>query len=171
VSREWQFLSLCQHTWIMGRQHQLRETAGENQQWLKEIIVHWEGFFRKNHRTTAAQVTAELNIHLEDPISTKTVWCELHKSNIHDSAATAKPLITESNAQMRKRWCYDHKTWTSDNWKQAYDMVRWLVLRAVPFIITSLHLKNTQGSLQSRMPGSNSPSWPNYYKGVHGQVG
>jgi hypothetical protein len=27
----------------------------------------------KNHRRTAAQVTAELNIHLEDPISTKGV--------------------------------------------------------------------------------------------------
>jgi hypothetical protein len=25
----------------------------------------------KNHRTTAAQVTAELNIYLEDPVSTK----------------------------------------------------------------------------------------------------
>jgi hypothetical protein len=25
----------------------------------------------KNHRTTAAQVTAELNIHLEDPVSIK----------------------------------------------------------------------------------------------------
>jgi hypothetical protein len=25
----------------------------------------------KNHRTTAAQVTAELNIRLEDPVSTK----------------------------------------------------------------------------------------------------
>jgi IS30 family transposase len=27
----------------------------------------------KNHRTTAAQATAELNIHLEDPVSTKAV--------------------------------------------------------------------------------------------------
>ena len=27
----------------------------------------------KNHRTTAAKVTTELNIHLEDPVSTKTV--------------------------------------------------------------------------------------------------
>jgi transposase len=26
----------------------------------------------KNHKTTAAQVIAELNIHLEDPVSTKT---------------------------------------------------------------------------------------------------
>jgi hypothetical protein len=56
----------------------------------------------KNHRTTAVQVTGELNIHLEDPVSTKTVRCELHKSNIHCRAAIAKPLITESNAQMHK---------------------------------------------------------------------
>jgi hypothetical protein len=60
----------------------------------------------KNHRTAAAQVT-ELNIHLEDPVSTK-----LHKSNIHGMTAIAKPLLTESNAQMRKRWRHDHTTWT-----------------------------------------------------------
>jgi hypothetical protein len=36
--------------------------------------------------------TAELNIHLEDPVSTKTVQRELHKSNIHGRAAIAKPL-------------------------------------------------------------------------------
>jgi hypothetical protein len=56
----------------------------------------------KNHRTTAAQVTAELNIHLEDTVSTKTVQRELHKSSIHGRVAIAKPLITESNAQMHK---------------------------------------------------------------------
>jgi hypothetical protein len=39
--------------------------------------------------------TAELNIHLEDPVSTKTVRRELHKSIIHGTAAIAKP-------QMRK---------------------------------------------------------------------
>jgi hypothetical protein len=52
--------------------------------------------------TTAAQVTAELDIHLEDPVSTKSVQHELHKSNIHGRAAIAKPLITESNSQMHK---------------------------------------------------------------------
>jgi transposase len=56
----------------------------------------------KNHITTAAQMTAELNIHLEDSVSTKTVRRELHKSNIHGRTTIAKPLITESNAQMRK---------------------------------------------------------------------
>jgi hypothetical protein len=49
----------------------------------------------------------------------KTVRRELHKSNTHGRAAIAKPLITESNVQMRKRWCNDHKIWTSDNWKRA----------------------------------------------------
>jgi FixJ family two-component response regulator len=68
----------------------------------------------KSHRTTAARVTAELNIHHEDPFSTETVQRELHRSNIHGRAATAKPLITENNAQMRKRWHHDHKTWISD---------------------------------------------------------
>jgi hypothetical protein len=64
----------------------------------------------KNHRITVAQVTAELNIHLEDPVSTKTVHHKLHKSNIHGTAAIAKPLITESNTQMHKQWCRNHQT-------------------------------------------------------------
>jgi hypothetical protein len=78
----------------------------------------------KNHTTTPAPATAELNIYLEDPVSTKTVLRELYKSNFHGRAAVAKPLITESNAQMRKRWCHDHKTWTSDSWKRARNMAR-----------------------------------------------
>jgi hypothetical protein len=46
----------------------------------------------KNHRTTATQVTAELNIHLEDPVSTKTVLHEIYNSNIHNRAAITEPL-------------------------------------------------------------------------------
>jgi hypothetical protein len=56
----------------------------------------------KNQRTTGAQMTAELNIHLEEPVFTETVRCELHKSGIQSRAAIAKPLITESSAQMCK---------------------------------------------------------------------
>jgi hypothetical protein len=67
-------------------------------------------FVSKYNRTTAAGVTAELNIHPEDTVSTKTLRREILKSNIHARAAIAKPLITESNAQMHKRWCHDHKT-------------------------------------------------------------
>jgi hypothetical protein len=52
----------------------------------------------KNHANIAAQVTAELNIHLEGLVSTKIVTRELHKSNIHGRAAMAKLLITGSTA-------------------------------------------------------------------------
>jgi hypothetical protein len=69
-------------------------------------------------------MTAELNIHLDDPVCTNTVRCEFHKSDIHGTTAIGKPLITESNAQMRKRWCHGHEIWTSHNWKRWRDMVR-----------------------------------------------
>jgi hypothetical protein len=62
-------------------------------------------------------VTAELNIHPEEPVTTKKFQQELHKSDIHGTAATSKPLITDSSAKGQKRWCDDHKTWTSDDWK------------------------------------------------------
>jgi len=71
----------------------------------------------KNYRTAAEKVTAKLNIHREDPASTKTDCRELLKSKIHVGAAIAKPLIIEDNTKWRKRWCVDHKTWKSENWK------------------------------------------------------
>jgi len=57
----------------------------------------------KAHRTAAAKLTAELNIHLEDPVSTKRVRRELHKYNTRGTAAVAKPLIKENNAKRRKK--------------------------------------------------------------------
>jgi transposase len=36
----------------------------------------------KNHRTTVAQVTAELYSHPKDLVSTKIIRCELHKSTV-----------------------------------------------------------------------------------------
>jgi predicted transcriptional regulator len=83
-----------------------------------------EGFRRtlkrnvsKNHRTTAAKVTAEPTIYLEDLVSTKTFRWELHKSDIHLIAEVAEPLLTENNTKMRKILCGDDKTRTSDDWK------------------------------------------------------
>jgi hypothetical protein len=55
------------------------------------------------NQSTAAKVTAEVDTYLEDPVSTNTVRQQLHKSNIHGRAATAKPLITENSAKRRKR--------------------------------------------------------------------
>ena len=64
----------------------------------------------EDHRSTAAKVTAELNIHPEDPVSAQAVQHELHKYDIYGRAAIAEPVITENNTKRQKRWCDDHKT-------------------------------------------------------------
>jgi hypothetical protein len=48
-------------------------------------------------------------------------------------------MITESDIQMRKRWCDDHQTWASDNWKCVRDMDRRVVLHGVPYIPREEH--------------------------------
>ncbi|XP_067141717.1 uncharacterized protein [Centruroides vittatus] len=65
---------------------------------LKRIVT-------KNKKTTAAKVTAELNMELTNPVSTKTVQRELHEQGISGRAAIPKPLISNANAQKRKMWC------------------------------------------------------------------
>jgi transposase len=94
-----------------------KTTSAKRKSWRNSTVTERDcrtlrRIVSKIHTNTTAQVTAELNIHLEDPVSTKTVRRELHKSNIHDRAAIVKPQITESNVQMRKQWYHDHKTWT-----------------------------------------------------------
>jgi len=53
----------------------------------------------KKHKTTAVQLTAELNARLSSPVSTKTAHRELQKVNIYGPAAIAKPLVTCANAK------------------------------------------------------------------------
>jgi hypothetical protein len=76
------------------------------------LDIEKDCFEKSQNYCSTGDMTAELNIHLEDPVSTITARRQLKKSNIHCTVAIAKPLITESNAQMRKRWCHNHKTWT-----------------------------------------------------------
>jgi hypothetical protein len=127
----------------MGRQHR-RGTVGENQYWLKEIVVHWKALFRKI--TEIRQHWYQQNwicIHLEYPVSTKTARREFLKPNMHDMAAIARGLITESNAQMRKRRFHDHETWTPDKWKHVISSDESSFTLFPPFIRKSLHLENT----------------------------
>jgi hypothetical protein len=103
----------------------------------------------KNHTTTAAQMTTELNIHLEDFVSTKTIRRE-HRSNTHGRASIAKPLITESNGGVT--------TIKPGHQTTGKTCVMWSdeLSFTLPYISKSLRLENTQRSLQSGMPGSNS---------------
>jgi len=71
----------------MGRHHQLRgivpKLSERNCCILKRIVS-------KSHRTTAAKVTAELNIHPEDTVSSTTVQIRASQINIHGRAAIVK---------------------------------------------------------------------------------
>ena len=72
------------------------KTKWRGSSYIRERIVS------KNQRTAAAKVTAELNIHLEDPVFTKTVRRELYKSKINGKDAIAKLLITEKSTKRQR---------------------------------------------------------------------
>jgi hypothetical protein len=54
------------------------DNISEEEQWAE---INIERTVSKNHRTTAEQVTSELNIHFEDPLSTKTVQRDVSFTN------------------------------------------------------------------------------------------
>jgi hypothetical protein len=86
-----------------GKTSSPKRNSGRNSKRSEGDRRTLERIVSKNLRTTAPKVTAELSIHLEDPVSIKTVRRELHKSNIHGRAAIAKILITE-NSNKRQRY-------------------------------------------------------------------
>jgi hypothetical protein len=56
----------------------------------------------KNH-STAAKVTAELSVYLEDPVCSKKVRTEFHQPHIHSIAAIANPPTTENKVKKTKK--------------------------------------------------------------------
>jgi hypothetical protein len=53
---------------------------------------------------------------------------------------------------------------------ETRDMLRWIALHAVPYVKKSLRLENTQRSLQSRMPGSNSETRGRFCNGLDSNI-
>jgi hypothetical protein len=82
----------------VGRHHQRRGKGGQKST-LTERGHTLRRTVPKNHGTAAAQLTAELNIHLEEPASTKTVRREHQKSNIHGRAAIARQFALQKDRQ------------------------------------------------------------------------
>jgi hypothetical protein len=116
-----------------GKITSAKRRVGENEHWQKVSSYIKKDCFEKSQNYCNIG-DSRTEYPSEDPVSTKNVECELLKSNTHHRAAIAKPLITESNSQMCKQLCQNHKTWTSANWKHVHDMVRWVVLHTLPYI-------------------------------------
>jgi hypothetical protein len=85
--------------------HELWEDNISEEEELAKINIHGKRspYIEEDCFEKPQDRTAKLNIHLEDPVYTKTVRRELKKCDIHGTAAIAKPLITENNADMPKR--------------------------------------------------------------------
>ena len=60
-----------------------RKLSDRDRRTLKQIV-------RKDHKNTAPKMTSGLYDHLEDPVSSKTVRRELHKTGFHGRAAIRK---------------------------------------------------------------------------------
>uniref|UniRef100_A0A672QTQ3 Uncharacterized protein n=1 Tax=Sinocyclocheilus grahami TaxID=75366 RepID=A0A672QTQ3_SINGR len=67
----------------------------------------------KQLQTTAAKCDSKTSIFTLNVLLLQKL-ITVHKANIHERATIATTLITNTKAKMRKRWCYDHKTWTFD---------------------------------------------------------
>jgi hypothetical protein len=70
------------------------DNISKEEQWSKINIDKGDRrtLVKKSHNhCSTGERAAELNIHLEDPSSTKTVLRELHNSSIHGSSRAAIP--------------------------------------------------------------------------------
>jgi hypothetical protein len=91
-----------------GRQHQQRET-GKSALTERDRRALWR-IVLKNH-STASQVTAQQNwlFILKTLFPQKLSYVSFTDPESNGKAATAKPLITENDGQIRKRRCHDNK--------------------------------------------------------------
>ncbi|GFV76642.1 transposable element Tcb1 transposase [Trichonephila clavipes] len=79
---------------------------------LKSIVT-------RNRKTTLSQIMSEMNTHLLNPVSVKTIQRELHIANIHGRVAIRKPLVSGRNAAKRLQWRQDNLNWTQLQREQA----------------------------------------------------
>uniref|UniRef100_A0AAR2L2L6 Transposase Tc1-like domain-containing protein n=1 Tax=Pygocentrus nattereri TaxID=42514 RepID=A0AAR2L2L6_PYGNA len=127
-----------------GRTTSNRINCGRKRKLSERDVRVLTGIVSKKHKTTAAQITAELNVHLNSPVSTKTVRRELHRVNIHGRAAIAKPLVTRANAKRRFQWCKEGKSWAVDNVKHVFHGLSALGIEPATF--------RSQGQIPSLQP-------------------
>ncbi|GFS61463.1 transposable element Tc1 transposase [Trichonephila clavipes] len=64
---------------------------------LKRIVA-------RNRKTILPQITSDMNTHLLNPVSMKTIPRELHTANIRGRVAIRKPLVSGWNAAKRLQW-------------------------------------------------------------------
>lgn len=62
-----------------------------------------------SHEELVCRITTDLKIGLEDPISSRTIYRELHRLDIYRRVSNHKPFITNMNTKKM------HQNWDLDN--------------------------------------------------------
>ncbi|GFV64729.1 transposable element Tcb1 transposase [Trichonephila clavipes] len=96
---------------------------------LDGSLLHSDGYLQhvssltrivaRKHKQSLSQITSEVNSHLRNPISARTVQRELHASNLYGRVGICKPLVTARHALQRRQWCRTHRQWTPQQWQQV----------------------------------------------------
>ncbi|GFV69775.1 transposable element Tcb1 transposase [Trichonephila clavipes] len=73
----------------------------------------------RKHKQSLSQITSEVNSHLRNPISARTVQREFHASNLYGRVGIRKLLVTARHALQRRQWCRTHRQWTPQQWQQV----------------------------------------------------
>ncbi|GFT85992.1 transposable element Tcb1 transposase [Trichonephila clavipes] len=82
----------------------------------KRVLTH---IVARKRKQSLSQITSEVNSHLRNPISARTVQRELHASNLYGRVGIRKPLVTARHALQRRQWCRTHRQWTPQQWQQV----------------------------------------------------
>ena len=82
-----------------GKTYSNRSNTGQTSKLSDRDRLELKRIVGRNHRTSAAIVTAELNQHLNSPVSTKIVRLELNKTGYHERAVIGKPLLSTIKIQ------------------------------------------------------------------------
>ncbi|GFW35508.1 transposable element Tcb1 transposase [Trichonephila clavipes] len=73
----------------------------------------------RKRKQSLSQITSEVNSHLRNRISARTVKRELYASNLYGRVEICKSLVTARHALQRRQWCRTHRQWTPQQWQQV----------------------------------------------------
>lgn len=70
-------------------------------------------------KKTSERVTTELNLHLQNLVSTYSVGSKLHKQNIHGRVTFVKLLVAPVNKNWEAQQCQKRTTWIADQYNHV----------------------------------------------------
>lgn len=75
---------------------------------------------KKDRFKTAAAISREISIHLENPSSRKTVSRRLAEQNLLARVPVVKPLISAKNKTRRLQFATRHVIWSQEKWQTVH---------------------------------------------------